>query len=146
TAAPAIVARALRVVRGDATILRGVSLEARAGEVVGVLGPSGAGKSTLFRTLVGELPASEGAVLLDGRDVTRAPLWQRARKGIAYVPQTPSVLWDLSVEDNLRVYHRVVHGRGLFRGAFGRARAPGEDQAIEKLAARVALDDRMGVR
>jgi lipopolysaccharide export system ATP-binding protein len=135
--------RALKVVRGDKTVLRGVSIAAHAGEILGVLGPSGAGKSTLFRTLVGELPATEGAVFFLGRDVTRTPLWQRAQDGIAYVPQTPSVLWDLTVEGNLRVYHRIVHGRGPFKG---RSRLAGEDDAIEKLAARVALHDRMGVR
>src|SRR5207247_1226119 len=100
-AEPALAARDLRVERGEKTILRGVSMTAKPGEVVGVLGPSGAGKSTLFRTLVGELRASSGAVLLFGRDVTREPLWKRARAGISYVPQTPSVLWDLTVRENL---------------------------------------------
>jgi len=137
----AIEARALRVSRGDKAILRGVSLAAHAGEVVGVLGPSGAGKSTLFRALVGESAVDDGSVLLFGRDVTRAPLWQRARAGVAYVPQTPSVLWDLSVRDNLRVYHRIVHG-----GAWPSRARPGEDAAVAELAARAALDDRLDVR
>jgi lipopolysaccharide export system ATP-binding protein len=142
-APPALECRALRVARGDKTILRGVSVRADPGEVVGVLGPSGAGKSTLFRTLVGEIAATEGTVLLGGRDVTNAPLWRRARLGVAYVPQTPSVLWDLSVRENLVAYHRVVHGKGLFRG---RARLPGEEAAVDALAIRVALEDRMDVR
>jgi lipopolysaccharide export system ATP-binding protein len=60
---------------------------------------------------------------------------------MAYVPQTPSVLWDLSVEDNLRVYHRVVHG-----GAWPRRKTAGEEAAIARLAERVALADRMDVR
>jgi lipopolysaccharide export system ATP-binding protein len=137
----AIESRGIRVARGDKMILRGVSVRAEPGEVVGVLGPSGAGKSTLFRALVGEIPTEAGEVLLFAKDVTRAALWERARAGVAYVPQTPSVLWDLSVLDNLRVYHRIVHG-----GAWpSRARA-GEDAALDALAERVALSDRLNVR
>jgi lipopolysaccharide export system ATP-binding protein len=123
-------------------ILRGVSMQAAPGEVVGVLGPSGAGKSTLFRALVGEIPIEEGQVLICGKDVTREALWERARGGVAYVPQTPSVLWDLSVRDNLRVYHRVVHGGGTWL----RRASRGEDRALDELAERVALSERLEVR
>jgi lipopolysaccharide export system ATP-binding protein len=137
----AIESRGIRVARGDKMILRGVTMRAHPGEVVGVLGPSGAGKSTLFRALVGEIPVEEGKVLLFDEDVTAAALWERARAGVAYVPQTPSVLWDLSVRDNLRVYHRVVHG-----GAWPARRRAGEDAAVAELGARVALEDRMDVR
>ncbi len=139
--APALEARGVRVARGGRAILRGVSIRADAGEVVGVLGPSGAGKSTLFRALVGEIPVEAGEVRAFGRDVTREALWERARGGIAYVPQTPSVLWELSVRDNLRVYRRIVHG-----GAWHGRALPGETEAIEALAARVDLGDRMDVR
>jgi lipopolysaccharide export system ATP-binding protein len=131
----------VRVARGETTILRGVSVEAHAGEVVGVLGPSGAGKSTLFRSLVGELAVEDGRIVLDGEDVTRVPLWARARRGLAYVPQTPSVLWDLSVRENLRVYRRIVHGTGWLRRA-----SPDEDASIDRLARRVDLDGHMDVR
>jgi lipopolysaccharide export system ATP-binding protein len=137
----AIEARRIHVTRGRKAILRGVTLRAKAGDVVGVLGPSGAGKSTLFRALVGELPLDDGAVLLGGRDVSAWPLWRRAREGMGYVPQTPSVLWDLSVSENLRVYHRVVHG-----GAWPRRPRAGEDEAVATLAEKVALVDRMDVR
>jgi lipopolysaccharide export system ATP-binding protein len=98
----------VRVVRGGRAILRGVDLEARAGEVLGVLGPSGAGKSTLFRALVGEARPDRGTVTLDGEDITHWPLWRRARAGIGYVPQGPSVLWDLSVRSNLLAFRRVA--------------------------------------
>jgi lipopolysaccharide export system ATP-binding protein len=123
----------LRVERGEKTILRGVDVEAKDGEVVGILGPSGAGKSTLFRALVGETPIASGKVMLDGHDVTREPLWARARRGLAYVPQSASVLWDLSVRENLEVYHRIVTGRV-------------DDAAVRTLAERVSLEDRMDVR
>lgn len=141
-AAAAIESRGIRVARGDKMILRGVSMRALAGEVVGVLGPSGAGKSTLFRALVGEIPVEDGTVLLFDQDVTRAALWERARAGLSYVPQTPSVLWDLSVRDNLRVYHRIVHGGG----GWPRRAPAGEAAALDRLAERVALADRMEVR
>jgi lipopolysaccharide export system ATP-binding protein len=123
----------LRVERGEKTILRGIDVEAKDGEIVGILGPSGAGKSTLFRALVGETPIASGTVTLDGHDVTREPLWARARRGLAYVPQSASVLWDLSVRENLEVYHRIVTGRD-------------DAGAVKSLAERVALEDRMDVR
>jgi lipopolysaccharide export system ATP-binding protein len=96
------------VVRGGRSILRGVDLEAAAGEVLGVLGPSGAGKSTLFRVLVGEARPDAGSVHVDGDAVTTWPLWRRARAGIGYVPQGPSVLWDLSVRANLVAFRRIA--------------------------------------
>ena len=136
-APPAIRAEGIRVARGNKTILRGIDLSANGGEVLGILGPSGAGKSTLFRALVGEMDVAAGRVELFAEDVTRLPLWARARRGLSYVPQTPSVLWDLSIRDNLASYHRVVHPR---------SDAAAEAKAIEQLARRVALDDRMGVR
>lgn len=123
----------LRVERGEKTILRGVDVEAKDGEVVGILGPSGAGKSTLFRALVGETPIASGTVKLDGHDVTREPLWARARRGLAYVPQSASVLWDLTVRENLEVYHRIVTGKD-------------DAAALKTLAERVSLEERMDVR
>ena len=99
---------ALHVARGGKSILRGVDVAARPGEIVAVVGPSGAGKSTLFRALVGELPIARGAVFLDESDVTSWPLWRRARAGVGYVPQTPSVLHALSVRANLDTFHRIA--------------------------------------
>ena len=99
----------LHVVRGGKEILRGVDLEVRAGSVLAILGPSGAGKSTLFRTLVGELPAASGRVFFGATDVSSWPLWQRSRAGIGYVPQTPSILWNMTVRGNLATFNRIVH-------------------------------------
>jgi len=93
---------------GRTAVVRGVSLALSASEVLGVLGPSGAGKTTLFRALVGEIPLTEGRIRFDGQDVSREPLWRRARRGIGYVPQVPSVLWDLTVEQNLRTFEALV--------------------------------------
>jgi lipopolysaccharide export system ATP-binding protein len=100
----------IHVVRGGKAVVRGVTIEAHAGEVLAVVGPSGAGKSTLFRALVGELPVSSGRVELEGKDISAWPLWQRARRGLGYVPQTPSVLFGLTVRANLATFHRIVHG------------------------------------
>lgn len=128
---PALSAEDLRVVLAGNEILRGVSFEVRAGEVLGVLGPSGAGKSTLFRLLVGELAATSGRVRFEGQTVTHEPLWRRARRGLGYVPQTPSVLFDLSVEDNIRTFERAA----------GVARRPAAERAAE-----VELDGLLKVR
>jgi lipopolysaccharide export system ATP-binding protein len=101
-------AKGLRVVRGERTILRNVSMSVDPGVVLGVLGPSGAGKSTLFRALTGELRPDAGSVHLSGEDVTRAPLWKRAQRGIGYIPQGPSVLWDLTVRENIVAFQRIA--------------------------------------
>ncbi len=108
---PALVAEGLRVRLGGAVVLRGVDLSVARGEILAVFGPSGAGKSTLFRALAGEEPLEGGRVLLDGADVTVMPLWQRARRGLGYVPQTPSVLLDLTVEENFAAYRRLAPPR-----------------------------------
>ena len=86
---------------GGRDILGGVTVEVRAGEVVGLLGPNGAGKTTTFYCVVGLLRPDGGTVQLNGRDVTRDPMYMRARHGISYLAQEPSVFRKLSVEDNL---------------------------------------------
>ena len=78
-----------------------VSLEIRQGEVVGLLGPNGAGKTTTFYILVGLARPDYGRVLLDAEDITDLPMYLRARNGISYLPQEPSVFRKLTVEDNL---------------------------------------------
>ncbi len=83
------------------TVVRGVSLEVSAGEVVGLLGPNGAGKTTTFYMTVGLIAPDRGRVLLDEQDVTDDPMYVRARKGIGYLPQEPSIFRGLTVEQNL---------------------------------------------
>lgn len=78
-----------------------VDLEIRQGEVVGLLGPNGAGKTTTFYILVGLARPDFGRVLLDGEDITDLPMYLRARSGISYLPQEPSVFRKLTVEENL---------------------------------------------
>ena len=86
---------------GGRTVVRGVSLEIASGEVVGLLGPNGAGKTTTFAMVVGLASPDSGRVLLDGRDVTEDPMYIRARRGIGYLPQEPSIFRGLTVEQNL---------------------------------------------
>ncbi|HSV74387.1 MAG TPA: LPS export ABC transporter ATP-binding protein [Chthonomonadales bacterium] len=88
--------------RGRA-VVNGVSLGMRRGEIVGLLGPNGAGKTTTFYMVVGLVRPSRGRVLLDGEDITHLPMYRRARRGIGYLPQEPSVFRELTVEDNLRL-------------------------------------------
>src|SRR5512143_1409244 len=86
---------------GGRTVVRGVSLEVASGEVVGLLGPNGAGKTTTFYMTVGLTAPDSGRVLLDGADVTEDPMYVRARKGIGYLPQEPSIFRGLTVEQNI---------------------------------------------
>ena len=86
---------------GGRTVVRGVSLEVASGEVVGLLGPNGAGKTTTFYMTVGLTAPDSGRVLLDGADVTGDPMYIRARKGIGYLPQEPSIFRGLTVAQNI---------------------------------------------
>lgn len=124
-------AEAIETRRHGAAILRGVSLDIDPSTVVALLGPSGAGKTSFFRVVVGEEAPHAGRVVFDGSDVTTEPLWQRARRGIGYLPQGPSVLFDLTVRENLATYARIV------------GRRPGEVLALSE---RVELDTRLDVR
>jgi lipopolysaccharide export system ATP-binding protein len=86
---------------GGRTVVRGVSLQVASGEVVGLLGPNGAGKTTTFYMTVGLTAPDSGRVFLDDEDVTDDPMYARARKGIGYLPQEPSIFRGLSVEQNI---------------------------------------------
>mgnify|MGYP005830978865 CR=1 FL=1 len=86
---------------GGRVVVDHVSLEVHQGEVVGLLGPNGAGKSTTFYSVIGIIRPDNGAVYLDGDNIVRDPMYLRARKGITYLPQEPSVFRKLTVEENL---------------------------------------------
>ena len=82
---------------GTRQVVRGVSIYVRRGEAVGLLGPNGAGKTTVFYMITGLIPADRGAIELDGHDVTKLPMYQRARLGIGYLPQEASIFRGLTV-------------------------------------------------
>src|SRR5271169_5061190 len=83
-------------------VVRGVNLRISRGEVVGLLGPNGAGKTTCFYRIVGLVPPESGRVMVDSTDITRMPMYLRARNfGISYLPQEPSVFRKLTVEENI---------------------------------------------
>src|SRR6202051_3706852 len=89
-------------------VVRSVSLSLRRGEVVGLLGPNGAGKTTCFYMITGLVPADYGTIELDGHDVTRLPMYRRARMGIGYLPQEASIFRGLTAEDNIRATAELV--------------------------------------
>ena len=89
-------------------VVRGVSLAVGRGESVGLLGPNGAGKTTVFYMITGLVPADEGAISIDGRNVTRLPMYRRARLGIGYLPQEQSIFRGLTVEQNIMAVLELV--------------------------------------
>ena len=105
-------------------VVNRVSVEVKQGEIVGLLGPNGAGKTTTFYMVVGLTPPDEGQVLLNDEDVTHFPMHKRAKKGVSYLPQEPSVFRKLTVEDNilavlesqkLSAFDRKKRARSLLR-------------------------------
>jgi lipopolysaccharide export system ATP-binding protein len=113
---------------GGRTVVRGVSVDVSSGEIVGLLGPNGAGKTTTFYMTVGLTQPDSGRVELDGADITDDPMYIRARKGIGYLPQEPSIFRGLTVEQNLLA---ILETMGL-DGATRRAR-------LRELLAELAL-------
>ncbi|MDO9075134.1 MAG: urea ABC transporter ATP-binding subunit UrtE [Rubrivivax sp.] len=88
---------------GGSHILRDVSFEARPGEVTVILGRNGVGKTTLLKSLMGVVPVKSGTVTLGGTDITKAPSYERVKRGIGYVPQGREIFGRLTVEENLRM-------------------------------------------
>jgi len=86
---------------GGRTVVNEVNLHVNRGEIVGLLGPNGAGKTTTFYMIVGLIPPNGGRIFFEGEDVTRKPMYQRARRGVGYLSQEPSVFRKLTVEENI---------------------------------------------
>ncbi len=87
---------------GKRTVVKGVNISVKQGEIVGLLGPNGAGKTTSFYMIVGLIKPNSGKVLLEDEEITKLPMYKRAQKGIGYLPQESSVFRKLSVEDNIK--------------------------------------------
>ena len=96
-------AEGLKKIYGQKTVVKGVSIEIKRGEVVGLLGPNGAGKTTSFYMITGMIRPSSGDIFFDDEKITTVPMYKRARMGMGYLAQEPSIFTKLSVEDNLRL-------------------------------------------
>jgi len=96
-----LVAEGLRKRYKQREVVKEFGLTLESGEVVGLLGPNGAGKTTCFYMIVGLVPADAGRIVLDGHDITAEPMYTRAKRGVGYLPQEPSVFRKLSVADNI---------------------------------------------
>jgi lipopolysaccharide export system ATP-binding protein len=99
--APAIRTEGLVKVYGQRTVVNGISVHIKAGEIVGLLGPNGAGKTTTFYMVVGLVPATAGSVFINGQDATHLRMHRRARLGVGYLPQEASIFRKLTVEENI---------------------------------------------
>jgi lipopolysaccharide export system ATP-binding protein len=95
-------AREIQKRYGDRQVVKGVTLRVGSGEIVGLLGPNGAGKTTTFYSMAGFIRPEKGQILIDEEDVTALPMYARARKGLGYLAQEPTVFKGLTVEENLR--------------------------------------------
>ena len=113
-------------------VVDAVSIEVGAGEIVGLLGPNGAGKTTTFYMMVGLTRPDAGIVYLNGEDVTRLPMYERARRGISYLPQEPSVFRKLTVEQNILAILETLDLTADERGQ--RLRALLDELGIARLA------------
>lgn len=96
-----LVVKNLRKSYKSRTVVHDISLQLKSGEVVGLLGPNGAGKTTSFYMMVGLVPIDGGSIFLDGENVSKMPIHLRARKGLAYLPQEPSIFRKLTVTENI---------------------------------------------
>ncbi|MDB6128120.1 MAG: transporter related [Verrucomicrobia bacterium] len=120
---------------GSRSVVNGVSVNFRAGEVVGLLGPNGAGKTTTFYMIVGLVPPTSGRVTLDGTDLTKLRMHERARHGIGYLPQEPSVFRKLTVAENILA---IVESCGVPR----RDRAARVQQHLDELGLRAVAQQK----
>ena len=111
-----MLARGLMKSYKQRTVVDGASLGVRRGESVGLLGPNGAGKTTCFYMITGLVRPDSGTIELDGHDVTRMPMYRRARLGIGYLPQEASIFRGLSVENNIKAVLEVVEKDKKKRG------------------------------
>jgi lipopolysaccharide export system ATP-binding protein len=112
---PVLVARDLRKRYGDREVVCGIDLRVAPGEIVGLLGPNGAGKTTTFNLIVGGVRPTAGRVYLGEREITDLPMFRRARLGITYLPQEPSIFRRLTVADNLNAILETVEPKPALR-------------------------------
>ncbi len=127
--------RDLRKTYRGRAVVKDVSIEVQQGEIVGLLGPNGAGKTTVFYMTVGVIQPDSGQVFLGGEDITRVPMYLRARRGISYLPQEASIFRRMTVEDNIRAIAETLE---LPR--------PEREQRVNELIERFGLEHVRGSR
>ncbi len=110
-----LTARGLKKSFGERTVVKGIDIDLAAGEVAGLLGPNGAGKTTTFYMMVGLCRPDSGEIMMSGKSLTKLPVYMRARQGLSYLPQEPSVFRRLTVEDNLLAILETVEPSKLLR-------------------------------
>ncbi len=138
-----LVARDLVKVYGERRVVDGVSLTAQSGRIIGLLGPNGAGKTTTFLMMIGFIAADAGVILLNGEDISRHPFYRRARLGIGYLPQEPSVFTHATVEENLNlVLERGNAGKHLSTVRDEILRDFGLDRLAKQRAGRLSAGER----
>ena len=133
--ASTLVVQGLQKRYGARQVVRDVSLQVKSGEVVGLLGPNGAGKTTSFYMIVGLVPSDAGKIDIDGVDISRLPIHQRAKLGLSYLPQEASVFRKLSVEDNIRAVlelQKDEHGKYLSKAVI--------EQRLDTLLAELQIE------
>ena len=116
-AEPDLVATGLVKIYGDRTVVNGMNVSCRCGEIVGLLGPNGAGKTTTFYMIVGLVKPNEGKVAFRGQDLTKMPVFMRARRGLGYLAQEPSIFRKLSVWSNVMAILETLRMSGRDRKA-----------------------------
>lgn len=109
--ATGLLVQSLSVKRGGRGIVDGINLSVKSGEIVGLIGPNGAGKSTAFHALVGLIPCTASKLELDGVDLSRLAMFQRARRGLGYLPQEPTGFHGMTVKNNLRAVMEIAINR-----------------------------------
>ena len=114
---PDLVATGLVKIYGDRTVVNGMNVNCRCGEIVGLLGPNGAGKTTTFYMIVGLVPPNEGKVTFRGQDLTKMPVFMRARRGLGYLAQEASIFRKLSVWNNVMAILETLKMSGRDRKA-----------------------------
>src|SRR5688572_16105554 len=123
----------LEKIYGRRMVVKGVSFAVNPGEVVGLLGPNGAGKTTSFRMATGQIAPNAGSVTFNGEDVTHLPMFQRARRGMGYLSQEPSVFRKLTVEKNLlAILEALPRSRSLGRKLTRTERWERTDSALKR--------------
>ncbi len=130
-----LVVQGLQKRYGARQVVRDVSLQVKSGEVVGLLGPNGAGKTTSFYMIVGLVPSDAGTIDIDGVDISRLPIHQRAKLGLSYLPQEASVFRKLSVQDNIRA---VLELQTDEQGKY--LKKPAIDQRLDTLLEDLQID------